>query len=72
LDWINTKVFGEYADNDGQPDMRDSAQNRFGAGIEPFLSRFLQTRLFYSVANGPENLPIANQNWLVMELHLFF
>jgi len=72
LDWINTKVFGEYADNDGQPDMLDSAQNRFGGGIEPFLSRFLQTRLFYSVANGPENLPIANQNWLVMELHLFF
>jgi len=71
-DWINTKVFGEYADNDGQPDNTDSAQNRFGAGIEPFLSRFLQARLFYSVANGPENLPIANQNWLVMELHLFF
>jgi hypothetical protein len=72
LDWINTKLFGEYADNDGQPDMSDSAQNRFGLGVEPFLSRFLQTRLFYSVANGPENLPIANQNWLVMELHLFF
>lgn len=72
LDWINTKLFGEYADNDGRPDMIDTAQNRFGVGIEPFLSRFLQTRLFYSVANGPENLPIANQNWLVMELHLFF
>lgn len=72
LDWINTKLFGEYADNDGRPDMVDTAQNRFGAGIEPFFSRFLQARLFYSVANGPENLPIANQNWLVMELHLFF
>jgi hypothetical protein len=72
LDWINTKVFGEYADNDGQADMVDTAQNRFGVGIEPFLSRFLQTRLFYSVANGPETLPISNQNWLVMELHLFF
>ncbi len=72
LDWINTKLFGEYADNDGRPDMIDTAQNRFGVGIEPFLSRFLQARLFYSVANGPENLPIANQNWLVMELHLFF
>ena len=72
FDWMNAKVFGEYADNDGQPDTLDSAQNRFGAGIEPFLSRFLQARLFYSVANGPENLPISNQNWLVLELHLFF
>lgn len=72
FDWINTKIFGEYSDNDGMADSRDSAQNRFGAGIEPFFGRFLQGRLFYSVANGPENVPIANQNWLVMELHLFF
>jgi len=69
---MNTKAFGEYADNDGQLGRTNTAQNRFGFGIEPFLGRFLQTRLFYSIANGPKDLAISNQNRLVMEIHLFF
>ncbi len=77
FDWINTKAFAEYADNDGMlstPDMQRSrtAQNRFGFGIEPFLGRFLQTRLFYSIANGPKDVPETNQNRLILEVHLFF
>lgn len=77
LDWINTKVFGEYADNDGMftsagTKRTSSAQNRFGFGIEPFLGRFLQARLFYSIANGPKDVPETNQNRLILELHLFF
>lgn len=75
--WINTKVFGEYADNDGMLGTGDvkrtgTAQNRFGFGIEPFLGRFLQTRLFYSIANGPKDVPETNQNRLILELHVFF
>ena len=75
--WINAKVFGEYADNDGIASIEaaqrsDTAQNRFGFGIEPFLGEFLQTRLFYSIANGPKDIPEANQNRLVLELHVFF
>ena len=72
LDWINCKVFGEYADNDPNADTTSSAQNRFGFGVQPFLGRFLQTSLFYSIANGPKNRALDNQNRLVMELHLFF
>jgi len=77
LGWINTKVFGEYADDDGILSTDDTvrtgtAQNRFGFGIEPFLGRFLQTRLFYSIANGPKDVPDTNQNRLVLELHVFF
>ena len=71
LDWINTKVFGEWSDNDGRPDSPNSAQNRFGFGIEPFIGRYLQPRLYYSIANGPKNLPDSNQNRLVFEMHVF-
>ena len=72
LDWINCKPFGEYADNDPNADTTNSAQNRFGFGVQPFLGRFLQTSLFYSVANGAKSRALDNQNRLVMELHLFF
>ena len=77
LDWINAKVFGEYADNDGMrsssgSERTRSAQNRFGFGVEPFLGRFLQARLFYSIANGPKDVPDTNQNRLILELHVFF
>lgn len=72
LGWINCKAFGEYADNDPNADTTNSAQNRFGFGVEPFLGRFLQTRLFYAIANGAKNRALDNQNRLVMELHLFF
>lgn len=72
LDWINCKAFGEYADNDPNADTTNSAQNRFGFGVQPFLGRFLQTSLFYSIANGAKSRALDNQNRLVMELHLFF
>ena len=75
--WVNAKAFAEYADNDGRLNQvgggsSDTAQNRFGFGIEPFLGRYLQTRLFYTIANGPKDVPEANQNRLVLELHTFF
>jgi hypothetical protein len=72
LDWINTKATAEFSDNDGVPNSPNSQQNRFGFGIEPFIGRFLQTRLFYSVANGPKNVAETNQNRIILELHAFF
>ena len=72
MGWINTKFFGEYADNDGRWDTPDTAQNRFGFGIEPFIGRFLQPRLFYTFANGPRDRPETNQSRLIFELHAFF
>jgi len=72
LDWINTKATAEFSDNDGVPNSPSSQQNRFGFGIEPFIGRYLQTRLFYSVANGPKNVGETNQNRIILELHAFF
>ena len=40
-------------------------------GLEPFLSRLLQARLFYSIANGVESTPTHNQNIGYGEWHLF-
>lgn len=72
FDWINTKAIAEYSDNDGVPNSPASQQNRFAFGIEPFIGRFLQTRLFYSIANGPKNVAETNQNRIILELHAFF
>jgi hypothetical protein len=32
----------------------------------------LQVRLFYRIANGPENQPNLNRDTLTLEGHLFF
>jgi hypothetical protein len=72
FDWVNFKIFGEYADHDSIPDTTNDAQNRFGFGLEPFLGRFLQTRLFYSIANGVPEQPAENQSRLILEMHVFF
>jgi len=71
--WVNCKAFGEYSDHDGDPaTMGDDAQNRFGIGVEPFIGRYLQPRLFFSVANGVHSRPEDNQDRVVMEFHFFF
>jgi len=73
LDWLNVKFAFDYADDDGDIRERTSdSENRFSFGIEPFLSRFLQLRLFYRVSNGVESEPTHNQDLWVAELHAFF
>lgn len=73
LDWLNVKGTIDYADDDGDLSQRsDDSENRVSFGLEPFLSRFLQLRLFYRVSNGVESKPNHNQNQLLAELHLFF
>jgi len=73
LDWLNVKGTIDYADDDGDLSNRsDDSENRVSFGIEPFLNRFTQVRIFYRVSNGVENKPNHNQNQLLAELHLFF
>jgi len=73
FDWLNIKVTGDYADDDGDLSQRaDDSENRVGIGIEPFLNRFLQPRLFYRVSNGVQAKPTHNQNVLLAEMHFFF
>ena len=73
FDWLNFKATVDYSDWDGSPgvDTNDS-ENRVSFGVEPFLNRFLQTRLFYRVSNGISSKPEHNQNVLLAEVHLFF
>jgi len=73
LDWLNVKLAFDYADYDGDlSDRADDSENRVSIGLEPFLARFLQTRLFYRVSNGVESEPSHNQSVLSAEVHLFF
>ena len=73
FDWLNCKVAGDYSDWDGTSgiDANDS-ENRVSIGLEPFLNRFLQPRLFYRVSNGIRTQPTHNQGIILAELHLFF
>jgi hypothetical protein len=71
--WLNLKGTFDYADDDGDLSQRaDDSENRFGIGLEPFLTRFLQTRLFYRVSNGIRSKASHNQSQILAELHLFF
>lgn len=73
FDWLNTKVAFNYADYDGMlPRQGSDAENYFALGVEPFLARFVQVRLFYTVGNGVETNPSHNQDLWSAELHVFF
>ena len=73
FDWLNFKITFDYSDNDStRSTLTDDSKNRVKFGLEPFLNRFLQLRLFYSIANGVESIPARNQNQLYAEVHLFF
>ena len=73
FDWLNVKLAFDYADYDGDLSQRaDDSENRISIGLEPFLARFLQTRLFYRVTNGVESNASHNQGILSAEVHLFF
>jgi hypothetical protein len=73
FDWLNVKVALDFSDDDGSlPRTADDSENRFSFGFEPFLSRFVQPRIFYRVNSGVQAQPAHNQNVLLVEMHLFF
>ena len=73
FDWLNLKVAGDYADDDGSlASLVNDSENRVSVGLEPFLNRFLQPRLFYRVSNGARSNATHNQNVLLAEMHFFF
>jgi hypothetical protein len=69
FNWLNVRGTFDFVKVQG-----DNDQNRFGIGLEPFISRFLQPRLVYQASNGPRQDPdgIYNNADLFLELHLFF
>jgi hypothetical protein len=72
FDWLNLKVAVDYSDNDGNVRDVNDDENRVSIGLEPFLNRFLQPRLFYRVSNGVRKEPTHNQNIILAEIHAFF
>jgi hypothetical protein len=80
--WLNFKAAIDYADSDGQLvrqvgsttvlDTANDAEHRVSLGLEPFLNRFVQPRLFYRINNGIRSNPTHNQNVLLLEAHVFF
>lgn len=69
--WLNLKVAVDYADNDGHLLDTGDSENRVSIGLEPFLNRFVQPRLFYRVSNGIRSDPTHNQSVIFGEVHLF-
>jgi len=72
MDWLNIKATVDYSDWDGSPGTQiNDGENRVSVGLEPFLNRFLQPRLFYRVSNGVKANATHNQNVLLAEIHVF-
>lgn len=73
FDWFNLKFAVDYSDDDRVGStLTDDSKNRFSFGLEPFINRFLQTRLFYRFSNGVRSIPDRNRGELLAEVHLFF
>jgi hypothetical protein len=72
FDWLNCKVAVDYSDNDGTLGDTSDSENRVSVGLEPFLNRFLQPRLFYRVSNGIRSNNTHNQSIIFAEAHVFF
>jgi len=70
VDWLNARLAYDYYDPDRE--LKQDHQDRFTVGLEPFLSRFLQLRLSYVVANGIPQRPQDSAAELRAEVHLFY
>ena len=73
FDWLNVKLAVDFTDDDGVLSTRaNDSENRVSFGLEPFLAKFLQIRLFYRVSNGIATNPSHNQDLWIAEAHMFF
>ncbi len=82
FDWLNVKSAVDYADDDGQLTravngqqvvaVSHDSESRVSVGLEPFLNRYFQPRIFYRIGNGVKSQPTHNQNTLMFEAHMFF
>jgi len=67
LDWLNFFFTSEFLKVSGSRN-----QTRYQIGVDPFIDKFIQPRLYYVINNGPGNQPQLNQTQIVAELHFFF
>jgi hypothetical protein len=67
---VNFKLSYEFLDPDR--DVDNDARTRLAIGLEPFLTQFLQIRLFYRRNDGIPQRPADRADELRLEFHLFF
>jgi hypothetical protein len=67
---VNFKLSYEFLDPNN--DVDNDERTRFTVGLEPFLTQFLQFRLFYRFNDGIPQRPIERADEVVLEFHLFF
>jgi hypothetical protein len=67
---VNIKLSYEFLDPHDKVD--NDERTRFTVGLEPFLTQFLQLRLFYRFNDGIPQRPIERADEVVVEFHLFF
>ena len=57
---------------DPYADVGEDASVMYRVGIEPFLTQFLQVRLFYRFRDAPPQLTAQRYDDLLLEVHGFF
>ncbi len=67
---VNFKLSYEFLDPD--TDLDNNARTRFVIGLEPFLTQFIQLRLFYRLNDSIPQRPAERADALRLEFHLFF
>jgi hypothetical protein len=67
---VNFKVSYEYLDPD--TDVGENTRTRLVIGLEPFITQFLQVRLFYRLNDSIPQRPAEGADELFLELHLFY
>lgn len=69
---LNAKATYEFFDRNRDVSSEHDGQERVTVGVEPFVTRFLQVRVFYRLNRFvPQNLA-ENQDEVVVEVHGFF
>jgi hypothetical protein len=67
---VNFKLSYEFLDPD--TDLDNNARTRLVVGLEPFLTQFLQVRLFYRLNDSIPQRPAEGADEVRLEMHLFF
>ncbi len=69
---VNFKLSYEFLDPNRSGNSKNDERTRFTIGLEPFLTQFLQLRLFYRFNDGIPQRPAERADEVVFEFHLFF
>ncbi|ETX03505.1 MAG: hypothetical protein ETSY2_33280 [Candidatus Entotheonella gemina] len=69
---VNFKLSYELLDPNRSDNSKNDKRTRLTIGLEPFLTQFLQVRLFYRLNDGIPQRPIERADEVVVEFHLFF